>query len=106
MRGAGARSLRRCPFAPTRDCVAPYCCRRHGAALRWRLRHFAPDQIAVLSQPFDTIRKRLHGTHLYYRRFSYYYDAFNAHIRARAAATLAEEPGCLTFDVTQPLTED
>ena len=35
-----------------------------------------------------------------------HYDAFNAHIRAHAAATLAEEPGCLTFDVTQPLTED
>jgi autoinducer 2-degrading protein len=34
------------------------------------------------------------------------YDAFNAHIRAHAAATLAEEPGCLAFDVMQPLNED
>jgi (4S)-4-hydroxy-5-phosphonooxypentane-2,3-dione isomerase len=35
-----------------------------------------------------------------------HWEAFNAHIRTHAAATLAEEPGCLTFDVTQPLTED
>jgi (4S)-4-hydroxy-5-phosphonooxypentane-2,3-dione isomerase len=35
-----------------------------------------------------------------------HYNAFNAHIRAHAAATLAEEPGCLSFDVTQPLAED
>lgn len=32
--------------------------------------------------------------------------AFDAHIRAHAAATLAEEPGCTAFDVLQPLAED
>jgi quinol monooxygenase YgiN len=32
--------------------------------------------------------------------------AFNAHMRAHAAATLAEEPGCERFDVLQPLHED
>jgi len=34
------------------------------------------------------------------------FDAFNAHIRAHAKATLAEEPGCLAFDVLQPLADD
>ncbi len=34
------------------------------------------------------------------------YDAFNAHIRAHATATLEEEPGCESFDVMQPLNED
>jgi quinol monooxygenase YgiN len=32
--------------------------------------------------------------------------AFNAHIRAHAKATLAEEPGCMAFDVVQPLKDD
>ena len=32
--------------------------------------------------------------------------AFDAHIRAHAAATLAEEPGCERFDVLQPLGAD
>ena len=32
--------------------------------------------------------------------------AFNTHMRAHAAATLAEEEGCLAFDVLQPLKED
>lgn len=32
--------------------------------------------------------------------------AFDAHIRAHAKATLAEEPGCMAFDVVQPLTDD
>ncbi len=31
--------------------------------------------------------------------------AFNAHMRAHAAATLAEEPGCERFEVLQPLDE-
>ena len=31
---------------------------------------------------------------------------FNAHIRDHAAKTLAEEPGCLQFDVLQPLNDD
>ncbi len=34
------------------------------------------------------------------------FDAFNAHIRAHAKATLAEEPGCEVFDVMQPLGDD
>ncbi len=34
------------------------------------------------------------------------YDAFSAHIRAHAKATLAEEPGCLTFDVMKALNDD
>ena len=32
--------------------------------------------------------------------------AFNTHIRAHAARTLKEEPGCQRFDVLQPLGED
>ncbi len=32
--------------------------------------------------------------------------AFTAHMRAHAAATLAEEPGCERFDVLQPLRDD
>ncbi|OJY67458.1 MAG: hypothetical protein BGP12_14720 [Rhodospirillales bacterium 70-18] len=34
------------------------------------------------------------------------WEAFNAHIRTHAAATLAEEPGCERFDVLQPLGAD
>ncbi len=34
------------------------------------------------------------------------FDAFATHIRAHAAATLAEEPGCEAFDVMQPLKDD
>lgn len=34
------------------------------------------------------------------------FDAFSAHIRAHAKATLADEPGCECFDVMQPLGED
>jgi quinol monooxygenase YgiN len=34
------------------------------------------------------------------------FDAFNAHIRQHASATLAEEPGCERFEVMQPLDEN
>ncbi len=34
------------------------------------------------------------------------WEAFDAHMRKHAAATLAEEPGCERFDVLQPLNED
>ncbi len=34
------------------------------------------------------------------------FDAFAAHIRTHATATLAEEPGCERFDVMLPLGED
>ena len=34
------------------------------------------------------------------------YEQFHAHISAHAKATLAEEPGCLSFDVMHKLTDD
>lgn len=34
------------------------------------------------------------------------FEAFAAHIRAHAKATLAEEPGCERFDVMIPLKDD
>ena len=34
------------------------------------------------------------------------HEAFAAHMRAHAQATLAEEPGCLQFDVMQPIHDD
>lgn len=34
------------------------------------------------------------------------HEAFAAHIRAHAKATLAEEPGCQAFDVMQALNDD
>ena len=34
------------------------------------------------------------------------YDQFHAHISAHAKATLAEEPGCLAFDVMHKLDEN
>jgi quinol monooxygenase YgiN len=34
------------------------------------------------------------------------YDQFHAHISAHAKATLAEEPGCLAFDVMHKMGDD
>lgn len=34
------------------------------------------------------------------------WEAFDAHIRAHAARSLKEDPGCERFDVLQPLGED
>jgi quinol monooxygenase YgiN len=34
------------------------------------------------------------------------FEAFSAHIREHARATLAEEPGCQAFDVIQPLDKE